>query len=101
MALNTRLNDEYTCTALTTLAYMTEVIDFGRTKGCNDVELSDLIESAEAWEEEHQERLNALVAQALSNIEAWLKSPTPKTEEEEKHVENAKTCLSVLSYAGF
>ena len=101
MAANTRLNNEYTCTALCTLAYMTEVLDFGRPKGSEDVQLSDIIASGEAWEEEHQDRLNTLVAQALSNIETWLKSPTPKTQLEENHVENAKTCLSVLSFAGF
>lgn len=101
MASHTRLNDEYTCTALATLAYMTEVLDFGRPKGCEDVDLSDLVESGEAFQDEHEDRLNTLVAQALSNLEAWLTSPTPKTEEEEKHLESARTCLSVLSHAGF
>jgi oligoribonuclease NrnB/cAMP/cGMP phosphodiesterase (DHH superfamily) len=101
MATNKRLKDQYTCTALTTLAYLTEVLDFGRPKGCEDVRLADIICSEEAWEEEHQDRLNALVTQALSDIETWLKSPTPKTQLEENQVENAKTCLVVLSHAGF
>jgi len=96
-----RLRDEATCTALCTLAYFCEVFDFGRQIGCMDVELSELIESGDAFENEHGEQLETLVTKALVQLESWINSPESIAQEDKQYLETAKACVLTMHNAGF
>lgn len=101
-AFNPRLNNEKTCDALDVLAYLTECDDLGREPS-EDTELNDMMECLEAFELEHEAKLNTLVAKAIAQLESWLASPQAKTKTEdvEGKVAIANVCIRALREAGF
>jgi hypothetical protein len=105
---NPRIQLKQVRDAITLLADLTEAEGLGNVERNWDapadfMPLSELIESGEAYQVEHDAKLGVLVNKALQMLEQWLKTPAANKKQYLGLLfrEKALSCVSVLRALGF